>query len=252
MIKMNWTHSSKSILCGVLLAVALVAVGTAAAVTVEGTAPAATETGESVTMETTVVEPFRDAPNQWTLEGTTELENATWTVQVLAQGDPIDTLDAGGESFSYDLDRENGATEVQIEVTGEVPSLSSYSYEELETENYTAMTVARVSDGNTNELRTWRAHRYTEESQNARSAIDQAIEAVGEQNDKIGQAISAYDSQNFGNAIDLAEEAENNAQSAEQTTQLLMIGGGVLVVLLVVGGGLYAYRQRQQSSHKLR
>lgn len=244
---MSWIRSSKGVVLGIALVVALLAAGTAAAVTIQGQAPPPAETGETIDTTVTLEEPFRDAPDQWTLQGSTALENASWTVQVTAQGDPVDTVDSGGQEFTYDLDSETGATEVEITVRGDVPQLSSFNYEEMSAENYSAVTVSRVSDGATTELRNFRSHRYTEESREARTAIDDAIDSAGGRNDKIEQAISSYDNGNFENAVSLANEAESGAQSS----QLLFIAAGVVVVLALVGGGVYYWREQRKSDYKL-
>jgi flagellar basal body-associated protein FliL len=242
---MSWIHSSKAIVLGVLLALSVAAVGTTAAVSVQEPDVSPVQVGETVSVETTVEEPFRDAPDQWTLSGSTELENASWTVQVSAQGDPVDTQDFTGQSFSYDLESQTGATEVVVEVNGDAPAITSYNYEELSAEN---VTVAALSRGpNELERGTVTTHRYTEDSREARQAIDAAIESVGGENDKIGQAISSYNTGNFQNAISLANEAESGAQSS----QLVMIAAGVVVVLALVGGGVYYWRQNRDQGHKL-
>jgi len=250
---MSWIHSSKGVVLGVLLAVSLVAVGTAAAATVSGTTPGPTAEGESVTASATVEEPFRDMPDQWTLQGATDLENASWTVTVSSQGDEVETQSFTGQSFTYDLTRDTGATTVEIDVSGDVPALNTYDYANRAAENYTAIAVGQSSGDTMSEMATLEAHRYTSApgdavgSQEARAAIDAAIESVGGQNQKIEQAISAYDNGNFENAVSLAEEAESGAQSS----QLLMIGAGVVVVLLLVGGGVFYWRQNRDKGHKL-
>lgn len=246
---MSWIRSSKGVVLGIALVVALLAAGTAAAVTIQGQAPPPAETGENVNTSVTIDEPFREAPTQWTLQGSTELENASWTVEVTAQGDPVDTIDAGGQSFEYTLDRSTSPTPTEVEITvrGDVPELSSFNYEEMSAENYSAVTVSRVSDGTTTELESFQSHRYTEESREARTAIDDAIDSAGGSNDKIEQAISSYDNGNFENAVSLANEAESGAQSS----QLLFIAAGVVVVLALVGGGVYYWREQRKSDYKL-
>mgnify|MGYP000123806774 CR=1 FL=1 len=250
---MSWIHSSKGVVLGVLLAVSLVAVGTAAAATVSGSAPAATAEGETVSTTATVEEPFRDMPDQWTLQGTTDLENASWTVTVSAQGDEVDTQSFSGGSFTYDLDRQTGATTVEIDVTGEVPALNTFDYGNPAAENYTAASVGQSSGDTMTAMATFEGHRYTSApgdavgSQEARAAIDEAVESAGEDNGNVQQAISAYNNGNFENAVSLAEDAESGAQ----TSQLLMIGAGVVVVLLLVGGGVYYWRQNRDKGHKL-
>jgi hypothetical protein len=241
---MSWIRSSKAAALGVLFVVALAAVGTATAVTVQADDPEPMAVGSSVEYTATVQEPFRDAPDQWALEGETELGNATWTVQVTAQGDPVTTEDYQGQSFSHDLDSATGATEIEVTVSGDVRSIGEYDYDDYAEENF---TLAALSRGAGAELDTITATRYTEESREARQAIDSAIEAVGGTNDAIERAISSYNNGNFENAIGLAEDAQSGAQSG----QLLLYAVIAVVVLAVVGGGVYYYRQQQDQGYKL-
>lgn len=188
--------------------------------TIDGSPPASAQVGDAISFTATVQNPFQNAPDRWTLQGRTELENASWTIQVSDEGDPVDTVDAGGEQFRYDLDRRTGATTVEITVSGNVPPRSGYSYEEMSRENVTIISIGRRSNGAENEIEAFESHRYTEESRAARNAIDDAIEAVGGTNDTVEQAISAYNSGNFGDAINLANEAEGGGeQSAGNTPQ---------------------------------
>jgi len=244
---MSWIHSSEGAAVGVLVVLLFAAVGTAAAVTVDGSSPGPAQVGESMEYNATIEEPFRDAPDQWTLQGSTDLANASWTVQVTAQGDPVETIDRGGDNFTYDLDSATGATEVEITVSGDVRPIDDFAYEDRSGENHTVLTVARLSDGTTNELASFTGHRYTAASQEARNAIDAAIEANDGRTDKIDQAISAYDNENFENAVALAEEAESGAQSS----QLILYAVAAVVVLALIGGGIYYWRQQQDKGYKL-
>ncbi|MFC7132525.1 MULTISPECIES: hypothetical protein [Salinibaculum] len=250
---MSWTHSSKGALLGVLLAISLVAVGTAAAVNVSGDAPAPAENGTEVSMQVTLEDPFADAPDQWTLAGETELDDATWNIEVLNQGRLVTRTDTSGETFSQPLDFEEGATTVNVTVTGTVPTLSTFNYENRSAENYTAVALTQAN-GNAVD-RTWRSHRYTNESNSARTAIDAAATAVedagGTGQDDLDRAINAYDAGNFDNAESLAEEAESAAEQSQGGLPIVLIGGAVVVLLLVVGGGYYYYQSQQGSDYKL-
>ncbi|MFB6311231.1 MAG: hypothetical protein ABEH64_08640 [Salinirussus sp.] len=246
---MSWIRSSRGVWIGVLAVILLVAVGTAGAVTVVGDDPGPVQVDSTIEYSAAVEEPFRNAPSEWTLQASTNLENATWVVSVSSQGDPVATRDFGGENFTLDLSEATNPTPtlVNITLTGDVPPISSYSYADRSTESVSVMTIARVSGGNANVLGEVTAPRYTQESREARQAIDAAIEAVGGRNDKIEQAISAYNTGNFGNAVSLAEEAESGAQSG-QLILFLVIG---VVVLAVLAGAVYYWRQRQQCGYKL-
>jgi hypothetical protein len=242
---MSWIRSSKGVSIGLLAVVLLAFVGTAAAVTVEFDEPEPAQVGESVEYTVSVEEPF-GARDQLTLRGDTGLGNVSWTVSPFSQGVPQDPRNFGGENFTVEL-TDPTVTVVNITVNGDVPPIESYSYSDRSSENVDLVRVATVNNGTANVLQSVDTHRYTEASQEARTAIDSAIEAVGDRNDKIEQAISSYDNGNFENARSLAEEAEGGAQSG----QLLLYAAIAIVVLAVVGGGIYYWRKQRDTGYKL-
>ena len=254
---MSWTHSSRSLILGVLLAISLMAVGTAAAVSVSGDAPAPSENGTETSMNVSIQDPFADAPDQWTLRGETELENATWTVEAYDQrGNVVTRQDTSGANITQELDFDNDATRVNVTVTGTVPTLTAFNYEDRAAENYTVMQLSQANGDAID--RTWDAHRFTNESQTARQAIDDAQAAVDEASGNAGQedlerAISAYDAGNFENAISLAESAQSTAEENQSDGGLpiALIGGAIVAVLVVVGGALYYRQSQQQDNYKL-
>jgi len=253
---MSSIHSSDLLVLGIVLAVVLGTAAPATAVSLSGDAPDATETGEEVTMEVTLTEPFDDS-NQWVLKGETELENANWEVEVLdVAGDEITRQGATGQSFEQELNSEDGVAEVIITVEGEVPELDAFNYEDIEEEEYVAMELSRgVGDSETT-LETYNAHRFTEDSNEARQALDEASEAVEasgseEAQTQFDNAVEAYNAGEFELAMNLAEEAQNNANEAGQTRQFLLVGGAAVVVVLVLGGAVYLYRSRQDDTYKL-
>ncbi|MFC7059721.1 hypothetical protein [Halovenus salina] len=242
---MSWIRSSKAVAAVVLLVVALGAVGTAAAVSFSADDPEAAEVGETVSFQVEMTDVFEDQPNEWTVGANTDLEDADW--QIIAtdvSGEEVSRSD----SSELQVSSEDGVNAVTVEVEGTVPDISSYSYENRENEEYQVLEIEQA-DGPS--LEEWRAHRYTAESQEARNTIDEASEAVDSQS-TLDNAISAYNSENFENAIDLAEQAQNDAEGEQQLQQYLLFGGAALVVLLVAGGGYYFYQQRQQDNSKLR
>ncbi|MEA5388593.1 hypothetical protein VB779_17220 [Haloarculaceae archaeon H-GB11] len=183
----------------------------------------------------------------------------SWTITVLDQGEEVSETNYGEQSFNQTLSRSGGGDEVVIELKGTAPEVDNYSYDPAQT--YTLATLAKIQGSNTEELETWNVHYYTEESRESRQAIDSAgaaIEAAGgnqEAEQLYQNAISAYEGENFGNAKDLANQAESkaqNAQQSQQTTQYLLIGVGVLVVLALIGGGIYYWKSQQGPSQKLR
>jgi len=242
---MSWTHSSKTVALGLLLVVALGAAGTAAAVSFSAEDPQASQVGETVEYEIEMTEVFIDQPDQWTLEAETELENASWQlVATDVSGDEV----ARSETGQLDLNSEDGVDTVTIEVQGDVPSISEYSYEDPDAENY---LLAGISQADGPSLQQWEAHRYTEGSQSARQAIDDAADRVGADSGELDSAIALYNSGDFDQATSEAEDIREGAESQQQTQQLLLLGGGAVVVLLLLGGGYYVYKGRKQNTNKL-
>lgn len=253
MKEMSWTHSSKAVAIGVLLVVALGAAVPAAGITFDGEAPESTQTGEEVEMTVTIEEPFTDPlPNQWTLVGNTTLENAQWTITAEDNTGEVVTR---SDTNEIDLNSEDGITSVTVELRGEVPEMTEgdFNYESQEEENYLAMELLRATESGNSQLgddARWTAHRYTEGSQTARQAIDDARDA-GASGEDIDRAISLYNSGEFDTAEDLANEAEQNQQSSEQTQSLLLFGAAGVVVIALLGGGYYVYQQRSRDTNKL-
>ena len=241
---MSWTHSSKAVALGLLLVVALGAAGTAAAVSFAADDPEAAEVGDTVEFEVEVTDVYDGQPDQWTLEGETELEDPSWDIVATdVGGDEV----ARSTTSEFDIDRDDNIDTVTVEIQGDVPEMTEFNYESPEDENY---VVLELSEADGAVLQDWSAHRFTEDSQDARQAIDDASEA-GASDDDLSQAINAYDNANFELAIELADEAREDAESAEQTQTLLLVGGGVVVVLVLLGGGYYIYQQRSQNTNKL-
>jgi len=240
---MSWIRSSKAVAAVVLLVLALGAVGTATAVSFSADEPEATEVGETMTFEVEMTEVFQDQPNEWTVQVNTELEEETY--QIIAE-DVSGAEVARSDSNTLQVSSEDGVDTVTIEVQGTVPGLSSYSYENPEEEEF---QVVEIAQANGPALEEWTAHRYTQKSQEARTAIEEAEDAGASD---LSNAISAYNSEDFDNAIDLANSAKSDAEGQEQTQQYLMFGGIALAVILLAGGGFYLYQQRQEDRSKLR
>ncbi len=252
---MSWIHSSEAVALGILLAASLVAVGPAVAVTVSGDAPEPTEVGEDVSMTITLEEPFANAPDQWTLRGESELDDASWTVTTIEQGRTIATNEYGSATFEQDLDIENGATVVEITVEGSVPEMTEFNYDNVEAEQFTVASVGRATDGNVNTIQSWEVRRFTQESEEARQAIAEAEEAVAESDSEEAQnlledAKAFYANEEFERAIDNAEQAQETAEQANSSLPLIPIAGAVVLLVVLVAGGLY-YRKQQQSGYKL-
>ncbi len=260
-MKMNsirYSRATVALLCVVGL---LAVVGTAGAFTVSTEGDVANETavGSEVSVTYVIDDPYTDVPSEWTLDGETELENVSWTVEVRDRGSVVYDETYGEQSFTQAMNGEGAqdGDEVRITLEGTVPAVENYTYEPRET--YTVANLARVTGSNENEFRADSAHHYTNQSREARQSIDDAgaaIEEAGgnsEAEDLRGNAISAYENGNFENAIDLANEAENKAtqaQQSQQTTQTLLYAAGAVVLLLLLGGGgYYLYSQSQEDDY---
>ncbi|WP_070365779.1 DUF4398 domain-containing protein [Halodesulfurarchaeum formicicum] len=259
---MNSSHYSKLAIAAVLLAV--VAAGPAAAVSVsDATAPDTVEVGSTVDVTYTVEDLYTNY-NEWNLEGATELESVTWTVTTYDLSDSqLDKQQYNGQEFSHTLDKEGDVAMVEVRVQGTVPEWSNWSYEPAQSITLADFTESQ-SGGAENDLLTSTARPYTESSQAARTALDDATAAiqdaedagvdVTEATDRLDNARSAFNSGNFENAQDLAGDAQASAESAQQQSQrtstLLMIGG-VVVVLAILAGVGYWYLSNRETYDKL-
>lgn len=261
-MKMSWIRSSKSTAVLVLLIVSVAAVGTAAAVTTASTeAPEEAQVGEEVTVSVTLTDLYEDGNGAWTLNGSTELRNVSgWSVtKVQPNGNENTTTFEGQQAFQVRIASEENLDEVRLSITGDVPPVEAYSYRPPQ--EFVAAELSQVRGENVNDLETVAVHHYTNESRTASQAISEAEEAVNasdssEARETLDSAISVYEGgTNFGEARNLAQEAQDEAESAQQsaqTTQTLLIVGGVVVLLLVIGGGFYYYRSQQDEYDKLR
>ena len=263
MTKMSWIRSSKRTALVVLLALSLAAAGTAAGLSVtDQSAPDDAEAGQQVQASLVIEDPFVNTTNQWTLEGNTELvdDTATWTVTVTDQGQQINETVYEGQNFSRTLDTADGGDEVVIEVSGEVPSPEgSYSYDPPQ--SFTIYDLDRVTGNSQTDIpnATRSVHHHTNESRTARQAIDAAAEAVNESDsssaeETLNRSISVFENGNFDDATGLANDAQSDAESAQEsqeTQQTLLYGVVAVVILLLVGGSVYYWRSQQNDYGKL-
>lgn len=260
MTRMNSNPSSKLAALVVLAALLLAAVAPAAAVTAEADdAPSDAKVGEKVTATFTLTELYTDY-EQWTLSGETQLEDVTWTVTRYDQADnKIGSEAYDGQTFNQSISLENDVDSVTVEVTGVVPEVEQYSYDPAQTFTLAALSQTREG-GNSDEIEAWATHHYTDESREARAAIEAAASTnedaggVAEAESTLENAVSSFENGNFENAISLAEKAEQSANSAKKSSEtkrlLLYAGGGLLAIGLVVGG-VFWWRSNQDSYDKL-
>ena len=243
---MNWTHSSKIIVIAVLLTVSLGTAGTASAFGFDDSGvPDEMEEGQQETATVVMQDPFAERNPGWTIVVDSEFQDAGVTITAET---PTETIQESGEGqASLTLDNE-AINQVEIEVTGTVPEVQEYSYENPDQEAFTAV---RISDQDSGVIETWNVHRYTQQSREARDKLDQASEVVSEDNNDFTSARTLYNSGEFEQSIDDSEAIINDAESSEQTQTMLFAGAGAVVLLLLAGGGYYVYSQRSRNTNKL-
>lgn len=271
---MNSIHSSKPL--AVLAALALVAtlaVPVVAVTVQDEDVPNEAEVDSRVSATYTLTDLYQDPDfERWTLVGSTELRNATWTIQLRDQtGSQIDQIQIEQQDIEVeDISAERNIAEVEVRVTGNVPVIGpgNYTYPEQNDFQVARMDVF-VGGGDSGDIGEWTATRHTENSREARQRLDAAREAIQAAEDEgltvddarsdFEAAKSAFRAGNFENAINLANQAEEQASSAQeqaesqsQLIQFALIGVGVLVLLAILGGGFYVYRQRQQQDTRIR
>ena len=262
MTETSWSRSFKlAVVC--LLALSVASVPAAGVSVGDSTVTSDAQVGEQVTATVTLTELYQNPSlESWTLEGETELTDVTWTVEYYDQtGARVNQQSFDGQSFSgATIAAEDGTSEVQVRITGTVPEVEEYSYDPAQSFTVLDLTQAREG-GSSNDIDSWSATHYTEESREARNEIDDAAAAVEEVDSDeadrlLTNAIEVYNGggDEFSTAIDLANQAQDEAESTQQSNQLIRLAlygaGGVVVIGLVVVGFLY-WRSQQSGPDKL-
>lgn len=257
---MNSNHCSKLATLLVVLAVtAAMAVPVAAVSVSETDVPDEAEVGSELTATLELDDLYTDY-NEWSLAGETELSNVTWTVTKYDQsGTQVEENAYDGQEFNQSIDIDDGTSSVDVRVTGTVPEVGNYTYEPAQTFVLADLSLARGDEGTTQSIETIEVHHYTEESAEARTAIENAEAAIadaeeagadtGEAETALQNAIDAYHGENFGLAVELGNDAAAHADDARDSSeqrQLLIYGAAGLLVLLLLGGGGYVLYQRSQ------
>ena len=263
MMMMNSNRCSKLFTLLLALVLAVSAVAPAAALSVSASdAPASAEVGEGVETTFTLEQPFSEY-EQWTLNGSTNLTDVTWTVKSYDQaGDKLSQQSYDGQTFDHELNQSN-TFEVEVVIEGTVPEVGNYSYAPAQQTRLAELQQVREG-GSSDTIDSWSFRPYTAESDEARTAIESAEQAiadadssgagVSEARNDLDSAISAFDYGNFENAGELASDAEESANSAQQSsqqTQMLLYGGLGLVALVLVVGVVFWYRSQQDDYDKL-
>lgn len=257
---MNSTRCSRVgvALAALALLVAAVAPAVAVSVSADGV-PDRAQSGEKVSATFTLTELYTDY-DSWTLRASTALEDATWTItRYDNKGTQLgEQRTVTGANVTQAIGGET--TEVTVRLEGRTPEVANFTYEPAQTFRFASLEQTQEG-GTADSLDAWSVVHYTEESEAARAAIDDAADAIddaesggadtAEAEGLLESAISAFDNDNFENAESLAEDAAEKADSAsqsKQTTTLLLLAGGAVVVLAVVALLVYLYLQRRQAN----
>ncbi len=268
---MNSNHCFRWIVLLVAVSLALSTIPAAVAVDAsEDESPEDVEVGSAIEDGDAVytLTDLYSESDQWVLSGTTDLESPQWTVVWFGQADErLKRETISNESFAVTIDRNDPEldaepTSVEVSVQGDVPAVENYTYDPQP--SFTVAALSESPDGSSPELITTdNATHYTQESRDARTAIEEAQAAIdeaqsagadtSEAESSLESAKSVYNSgDNFEEAQNLAERAQGEAEdaraqqeSSEQTSTLLLYGGVGIVVLVLIGGGVYWYRQQQ-------
>lgn len=260
---MNLSRCSK--LAVALVVVLALAVAPAAAVSIDGNPPSAVESGEQQETTYEFTDLFENY-EQWTLQVETELTDVTWQIVTYDNaGNQVDEATLTGQEASYQFDAADNVVRAEVTIVGTTPSENawSWSYDPPQRITY-AEFVQSQEGGASNTLETYSVRPYTADSQEARSAIEDAEAAIedaqgsgagvsGAESD-LEDAIQFYNGGQFEQAASNAEDAEsaaNDAVSSAERTDLIIMVGAALVVLLLLGGGVYWYLQQRDSYDKL-
>lgn len=254
---MSSSRSSRLLL--VLLVALVCSVGIAAGVSVsDESTPTGARVGTSVEASYTLTELYQNPSfEEWTLRTETELTNVTWTFRLVDQaGNVVETNSDDGQNASQSISIDEDVSEVEVQVVGDTPPVENFSYEPAPT--FLVAELRHTREGGTSStIATYEARHFTDESQEARTAIESAQAAIDEAggNDQaeesLQSAIAAYEGENFDNAVNLAERAEREAGQAQQTAQrnqLVLYGAIALVLIAIVVGVVYWYVNRDTGS----
>lgn len=253
---MNSSHSSRLLLVIVGL---VVSAGVVAGVSVtDQQSPTEAAVDSRIEATFTLTELYQEpSTEQWQLQGETELRNVTWTFHLVDQAGNVQATNSDdGQTANQTVSLADRTDEVRVTVVGRTPVVENFTYDPAPTFLVAGFTHAREGGASTT-LETYEARHYTEESQEARDAIESArsaIDAAGgnaEAEETLGNAVSAYEGENFDNAVSLARQAERRADRAQQTAQrnrLILYAVAAIVVVAVLLGLVLWWRSRGPTS----
>ncbi len=242
--------SDRGVAALVVLLVAALALAPASVVAVDASAegvPDSAEVGSEVTTTFTLTNLYGNGTS-FTLQGETALNDVSWTVERIKLDGSSTRENFGGQSFQTMISSENDVERVVVTVRGTVPAIEQYTY--APHQSFTLARLTQVTGENPQLVaQPWTVEHYTEDSRNARKAIDRAeaaVEETGAGERDLQQAISAYENGNFANAVSNAEDAEaaaENARRSARTTRLVLIAVGAVAVVALLGFAYYRTRE---------
>lgn len=204
------------------------------------------EVGSEVTATFTLTDLYGDGTS-FTLQGETGLNDVAWTVERVRLDGSSTRENFGGQSFQTTISSENDVERVVVTVRGTVPQVGQYTYDPHQ--SFTLARLTQVTGENPQTVaEPWTVEHYTQDSRNARQAIDSAaaaVEETGAGERDLQQAVSAYESGNFANAVSNAEDAEaaaDRARRTARTTRLVLIAVGAVAVVALLGVAYYRTR----------
>ncbi len=263
---MNWTRYSE-LAVGALVLVVLLVAGTLGVVATEfdgeSNVPDSAEVGTEVQVEgLTLTEPYAVA-DEWTMQIRTQLDDPRLIVVARdTRGDEVRRIDTTEPTTELVLN-DTAIDEVEFEIRGDVPEIGgdgpgefNYSNRALESINVLELREDLGTRTDSIENGTFRLHRFTESSREARQAIDNASALAEEADsdearDRVDEAIDFYDSGQFGNAVTAATDAEELADTGDGGTPTFLLVGVVLALLAVVAGVGYYLQSRDRTENKL-
>ena len=245
---MNWSRFSRTLLS--LLVLVSLATPVAAITADSSAVPDQQRVGEEAQATITLQDLYEDGTDEWTLRGRTRLTNTTWTVRMVTLNGDTSSQTFTGRTFETTVSAAENVERVEVVVRGRAPDVREFSYDPPQ--RFEFARLSKVVGDNVNVVDTWRVHHYTQSSQEARQAIEEAEPVVSgagsqEAREQLNRAIQAFESGEFGLASDLASDAERTARNAQQssrTLRLALIGVGVVVVLALVAGGVLYLRSQ--------
>ena len=250
------SNPSSSLLLVLLVAV-VVSAGVGGAVTVSPSdLPSEGQVGNRISVTFQFTELYTNFP-EYDINGTTGLQSVTWSVEnVDLSNNVVGERTYDGQSFDHPVSQDEGIARVHVTLAGSVPPIQNYSYAEQETVELASFAESRQG-GTANALESYTIAKYTPLSRQARTEIESAqaaIQAAGghpQAETTLQNAISAYQAQNFENAVDLANQAERTAsqkQQNQQRNQLIIYAVIGLVVIGILIGAFFWWRSQQTTS----